>query len=78
MKYFVPPRNSHNVQYDLTVGYKDMIRKDECKKEYIDNILNWILLNKTKFQLQSKVEDDLNDRSCLKPNKGIYNSDKDT
>lgn len=62
MKYFVPPRNSNNVQYDLTVGYKDMIRKDEGKKEYIDNILHWILLNKAKFQLQSKVEDDLNDR----------------
>lgn len=53
MKYFINPKNPEHVKFDLTDGYKKMIRKDETKKEFIDNILHWIVLNKEKFQLQT-------------------------
>ena len=56
MKYYIAPINPSEVEFDLTVGYKNMIRKDEHKKEYLDNILHWILLNKSKFQLQNEVD----------------------
>lgn len=62
MKYFIPPRNPNNVNFDLTIGYKEMIRKDESKKEYLDFILRWILCNKSKFQLQTKDGNNQNNR----------------
>lgn len=53
MKYFINPIDPKRVKFDLTDGYHTMIRKDETKKEYIDNILHWIMCNKEKFQLHT-------------------------
>ena len=61
LRYYVRPCNMKNVNYDLKVGYKDMIRKDDNTKEYINDILRWINLNSEKFSLQNNRNDPTND-----------------
>ena len=50
-KYYCPPSDSENVHFDLRVGYKQCIRRDENVKEYLDDLLRWINHNKQKFML---------------------------
>ena len=52
LKYYVKPPDFKNVAFDLKIGYKEMIRKDENSEEYINDILRWILTNLEKFSLQ--------------------------
>ncbi len=47
-KYREP--GSRNFQFNLRDGYKSFEARDETKKEYIDNILRWVLLHKDKFR----------------------------
>lgn len=53
LKYYVKPSDMNNVNYDLKIGYNDMIRKDDNVKEYINDILRWINRNLEKFSLQN-------------------------
>ncbi|WAR20948.1 DXO-like protein [Mya arenaria] len=41
-KYFIKPSNYNNVRFDLTKGYRGMVKRDEYKNEQIDHILKWI------------------------------------
>ena len=42
--------------FDLGQGYRSWIRKDESVKEYLDDMLRWVMMNKEKFVLQSEKE----------------------
>lgn len=52
LKFYIPPLDLNHVKFDLRNGYKDFIRKDESVKEYIDNILRWILNNPKQLGLK--------------------------
>ncbi|KAK7482520.1 hypothetical protein BaRGS_00026231 [Batillaria attramentaria] len=39
--------------FDLSHGYSSLIRKDESEKEYLNDMLRWVMHNKEKFLLQS-------------------------
>ncbi|KAL3875675.1 hypothetical protein ACJMK2_033604 [Sinanodonta woodiana] len=57
LRFYIKPKRSNSVNFDLRKGYNEMIRRDETKKEYIDDILRWILKNEDKFALNDvKVE----------------------
>ena len=62
LKYYVKPADLKNVAFDLKIGYKEMIRKDENSEEYINDILRWILTNLDKFSLQGP-QDKASDKS---------------
>lgn len=55
LKFFVKPPDFNHVNFDLTEGYSTMIRKDESKKDYINDILRWILQNEAKFAVDGKA-----------------------
>ena len=57
LRYYVRPSDLHNVNFDLKMGYNEMIRKDDSSKEYIDDILRWINLNLETFSLQNDRND---------------------
>lgn len=56
LKYYVNPRDPGNVNFDLRKGYDTMVRKDESNKEYINDILRWIMKNEEKFVVEGKTE----------------------
>jgi RAT1-interacting protein len=49
LRNFVPPADLTRCALDLTHGYKDMIHRDESVKEFLDDLLRWIMCNKHKF-----------------------------
>ncbi|KAK3584832.1 hypothetical protein CHS0354_005687 [Potamilus streckersoni] len=51
LKFYIKPKKSNSVNFDLKRGYNEMIRKDEAKKIYIDDVLRWIMKNEDKFAL---------------------------
>ena len=57
LKYFVEPVESQ-VSFDLKKGYKDMIRKDESVKTFINPVLSWILKHLAKFASSKGPPDD--------------------
>lgn len=56
LKYYVKPPDPGNVDFDLRTGYDTMVRKDESKKEYINDILRWIMKNEEKFVVKGNIE----------------------
>jgi len=62
LKYFSPPVNVQNAEIDLTAGYRNFIKKDDSKSEYIDDLLKWVLLNRHKFRIEGQpaISDKLN------------------
>ncbi|KAK3082516.1 hypothetical protein FSP39_001210 [Pinctada imbricata] len=50
MKYYHKPDKPGNVCFDLKLGYKSMVRKDESKDELLNDILRWIMRNRKCFQ----------------------------
>ena len=56
LKYYIEPPDMKNVQFDLKIGYKEMIRKDENSKEYINDVLRWIIANLEKFTLHDSEQ----------------------
>ncbi|XP_046579126.1 decapping and exoribonuclease protein-like [Haliotis rubra] len=61
LRFYVPPANMNRVKYDLTHGYSNLIRKDENKKEYLDDLLKWVVENKMKFQIVPRQTQDSNE-----------------
>lgn len=53
IRFYVPPANINRVNYDLTHGYSNFIRKDEDKKEYLDDLIKWVVENRMKFQIKT-------------------------
>ena len=51
LKYFCPP---HTIKFDLTLGYKDFIARDEDVKEKLDHLLMWVSKHREKFELSKK------------------------
>ena len=50
LKVYVAPPSARNVAFDLRVGYGCFIKRDEMKKEYLDELLRCILLSSEKFR----------------------------
>ena len=48
LRRFRPP---HTIDFDLSVGYKDFVARDEEKKERLDHLLMWIQAHKGKFEI---------------------------
>lgn len=63
LKYLCPP---HTIEFDLTVGYKDFIARDEDVKEKLDHLLMWVDKHRQKFELPKKesVENGQGASSC--------------
>ena len=51
LKCYCPPPNERDLEFDLTIGYDNCIEKDEDQKEYLDDLLKWVQLNRDKFKL---------------------------
>lgn len=51
LKYFHPPRR---INFDLRVGYKDYVEKDDDIKEHLDHLLMWVDKHRDKFELPPK------------------------
>jgi hypothetical protein len=56
LKFFIKPQDLQKVEFDLQKGYRNMIRKDDSKPEYIDNILRWITNNPDEFGIKGTDE----------------------
>ncbi|CAG5120107.1 unnamed protein product [Candidula unifasciata] len=56
LRVFSPPADWKRCLFDLRSGYGDMIKRDETKKEYLDDLLRWIMCNKHKFMSRQKLE----------------------
>lgn len=54
LKYFIRPKDFGHVHLDLRKGYRSMIKKDESKLTYINDILRWIQQNSKKFAVASQ------------------------
>ena len=54
LKRFFPAVTYHNVSFDLTNGYHSFIKRDEEVKEYLDDLLKWVVLNPKPFQCHPK------------------------
>lgn len=52
LRSFLPPDNWDRCAFNLRDGYRDMIKRDESKKEYLNDLLRWIMLNKQKFAVR--------------------------
>ena len=55
LKYYIPPSDPNSVAFDLNLGYNTFIKKDESVKEYLDDLLKWVVANKSKFDVQGSV-----------------------
>lgn len=51
LKYFHPPRS---INFDLRVGYKEYVEKDDDVKEHLDHLLMWVDKHRDKFELPQK------------------------
>ena len=56
LKYYSPPPNPQKVHFDLTKGYDTFIKKDDTVKEYLDDLLKWVVANKSVFKVQGQHE----------------------
>ncbi|KAI0242431.1 Decapping and exoribonuclease protein [Lamellibrachia satsuma] len=54
--YYAPPSDNEYVSFDLRDGYHKFIKKDDSIKENLDDLLKWILLNKSKFLVQNQTK----------------------
>ncbi|XP_033752993.1 decapping and exoribonuclease protein-like [Pecten maximus] len=54
MRYYIPPKDPRDVCFDLKIGYRDYIRKDESKPEFLDDLLRWIVNNPSVFTIDSE------------------------
>ncbi|XP_064609120.1 decapping and exoribonuclease protein-like [Liolophura sinensis] len=52
LKFYIAPSNAASVNFNLREGYKDLIKKDESVKEFIDDLLRWVLVHKQLFVLR--------------------------
>ena len=57
LRAYVPPDNSRKVSFNLRDGYNCFIKRDETKKEHLDELLKCILLSVDKFQPNAAVVD---------------------
>ena len=57
LRLYAPPDNLRNVSFNLRDGYNCFIKRDETKKEHLDELLKCILLNVDKFQPYAAVVD---------------------
>ena len=57
LRLYAPPDNSRNVSFNLRDSYNCFIKRDETKKEHLDELLKCILLNVDKFQPNAAVVD---------------------
>ena len=48
LRRFSPP---HKIDFDLRVGYKEFIARDEDKREALDHLLMWVQAHRDKFQV---------------------------
>lgn len=55
LRFYVKP-SVPDPCFDLSRGYRSLIRKDENKKEYLDDMLRWVMLNKARFRLQAEKD----------------------
>lgn len=46
------------VNFDLSIGYKDFIRRDEEKKDRLDDLLTWINKHREKFLVEGERDSD--------------------
>ncbi|XP_060587638.1 decapping and exoribonuclease protein-like isoform X2 [Ruditapes philippinarum] len=56
LKFFIKPQDLQKVEFNLRKGYRKMIRKDDSKPEYIDNILRWITNNPDELSIKGTHE----------------------
>lgn len=54
--YYVPPEDIDDVSFDLREGYNTFIKKDDSVKDKLDDMLKWVLLNKTQFLIQNQTK----------------------
>ena len=52
LKFYAPPPNPQRCKFDLRHGYSEMIFKDRNIKEYLNNLLRWIMQNRHVFYLK--------------------------
>lgn len=57
LRLYAPPNNVNNVAFNLRDGYDIFIKRDETKKECLDELLRCILLSTEKFQPNAAVGD---------------------
>ncbi|XP_076451475.1 decapping and exoribonuclease protein-like isoform X2 [Babylonia areolata] len=55
LRFYVKPAQA-DPGFDLRRGYATMVRKDETVKEYLDDLLRWVMRNRTKFSLKLNKE----------------------
>ena len=58
-KYFSPPREWDGVEFNLDEGIDCFRQKDDSIKEYIDDLLKWVMVNKQKFAVASNNENNV-------------------
>ncbi|XP_029657264.1 decapping and exoribonuclease protein [Octopus sinensis] len=51
LRYYIEPETPDDVCMNLREGYKDLIQKDESKKDLLDDILRWISCHRSLFSL---------------------------
>ena len=57
LRVYAPPNNSRNVSFNLRDGYNCFIKRDEAKKEHLDELLKCILRSVDKFRPNAAVVD---------------------
>lgn len=67
LRFYVKPTVSDPC-FDLGHGYKSLIRKDESVKEFLDDMLRWVMHNSDKFLLQSEKDQQLQGINSLNTN----------
>ena len=55
LRVYAPPSNTRNVSFNLRDGYSIFVKRDETKKEYLDELLRCILGSTGKFQPNTSV-----------------------
>ncbi|BFZ18017.1 hypothetical protein BsWGS_21056 [Bradybaena similaris] len=66
LRVFSPPDDWKKCSLDLRDGYRDMIKRDESKKEFLDDLLRWVICNQQKFISRQNTQTVSNDK-LLKP-----------
>ena len=49
LRYLILPKNINEVRYDLGEGFGVAILRDDTVKEYLDDLLRWVVLNGQQF-----------------------------
>ena len=57
LRLYAPPENSRSISFNLRDGYNCFVKRDETKKEHLDELLRCILLSVDKFQPNAAVLD---------------------